>query len=314
MIEPNNKLVEASPLTKSSEFGASFSIRYAQDFGLDWQAVLLSALKDLKIRRFRLMSHWPLIEPSQGDYTWVDLDWQMDQVAKHRGIVNLAIGLRQPHYPECHAPEWYHHLPDSERGDALTAFVEQVIKRYRKHPAIFSWHLENEALNRGFGECDDFDRGRLRKEFKLVKKLDPKHPIVMSLSNTWGLPLRQPQPDRYAMSIYLRQHHNGQYTDQKFSPNFQKRRAGLIKLLTGKSTFIHELQAEPWGPTGTQNLSRIEQAKSMDAIHLQKNIDYAVATGLFPIDLWGLEWWYWRRQKYHDESIWRVVKKLYSGK
>ena len=94
MIEPNSQLIKARPQTKSSEFGASFSIRYAQDFGLDWQAVLMSALKDLKIRRFRLMSHWPLIEPSQGDYTWVDLDWQMDQVAKHHGIVNLAIGLR----------------------------------------------------------------------------------------------------------------------------------------------------------------------------------------------------------------------------
>ncbi|HSH31776.1 MAG TPA: beta-galactosidase, partial [Candidatus Saccharimonadales bacterium] len=87
-------------------FGASFSVKYARDLGLDWRQVLTEALDDIGIRRFRLMSHWDLIEPQPGQYDFGDLDWQMDQVAARDGEVSITIGLRQPHHPECHQPAW----------------------------------------------------------------------------------------------------------------------------------------------------------------------------------------------------------------
>ena len=43
---------------------------------------------------------------------------------------------------------------------------------------------------------------------------------------------------------------------------------------------------------------------------LKFNLEFARKTNLFPIDLWGGEWWYWRKVKFNDQEAWKLVKEL----
>lgn len=259
------------------------------------------------------MSHWDIIEPKRGKFEFANLDWQMNQVAKHGGEVTLTIGLRQPHHPECHQPKWAYKLKGAEWQEALLKFIEQVVTRYREHPVLVSWQLENEALNDEFGQCVDFDEARLKTELELVKKLDPKHPVIMSLANHSTFKVIGPRPDIYATSIYLIQHKNDGYLESKLPPWYHRLRALYIKLKFGKPFFIHELQTEPWGPGGTQTVSREEQDKSMNPGRFRHAVAYALRTGLAPIDLWGLEWWYYRREKFGDENMLAEARRVFAN-
>ena len=296
---------------KSQTFGVSFSIKYCKELGLDWQKVYLGLLDDLKVRRFRLMSYWDLIEQEQNQYDFADLDWQFQQANKRGVKITLAAGMRQPRYPECHIPEWTKKLSTSDKHTALYKFLETTINRYKNQAALISWQLENEALNHGIGECTDYSRARLRHEYALIKKLDNKHPIIMSTSNSWGLPFRKPKPDVVGFSIYLKRHYkNGRYFSSPLPAWFYRMRAAFIRTILNRPVIIHELQAEPWGPEATVNLSRLEQNKSMNALQLKKILDFAKSTDISYIDLWGAEWWYWCKLKYQDSDLWETARQI----
>lgn len=271
-----------------------------------------AALEDLGVRRFRLMSYWNIHEKSPGNYNFAELDWQLDLIAKYHGEASLCLGKRQPRWPECHMPPWAQKLDKQEWYPALFTYIETVIKRYRKHPALQSWQLENEALLKSFGHCvdQDYNPQRLIKELQLVKKLDPDHPVIMTLSDSWGLPWRPPQPDMYAMSLYRTTiNQRGNYVFSKRPPQFYQLRALAITLLRRRSTFIHELQAEPWLHSGITTTPLTDQLNVLSPENLRKNILFAVRTGLRPIDLWGLEWWYWMRESHSHPEYWETVRK-----
>lgn len=258
-----------------SSFGVSFSVKYAQEMGLDWKRAFTKMCKELPFDRLRLMSYWDIIEADQGKYDFKDLDWQLKTVGKYGLKVSLCLGMRQPRWPECHEPGWAKKLSTADRHRALEEFIEAVVHRYKNNPVIESWQLENEALNRGIGECTDYDRSRLRREFNLVKKLDPKRPIIMSTSDSFGLPVRRPQPDVVGFSIYKTQHRNGRYYFSKTPAWWYRIRAHLVRVIIRRPAIIHELQTEPWGPKATHLLSIREQAKSMDTQRIVKMVRYA---------------------------------------
>ncbi len=259
-------------------------------------------------RRFRLMSYWDEHEQQRGVHNFEELDQQFDQIEKYRGEITLCLGVRQPRWPESHWPHWSLELPTAERDQALTNFIEVVVKRYKNRSCLISYQLENEFLNRSFGKHGDFNRKRVQTEYALVKKLDPKRPLIMSTSNTYGIPVRTPRPDQFGFTLYQTQFENGAYSRNKIPIWWWPVRARLIKLLTGKGSFIHELQAEPWGPKAIWEMSKPEQAISMSTAQLKKNIQLAKQTNLYPIDLWGGEWWYWRKENLKDPSIWEAAR------
>lgn len=291
-------------------FGVSFSLHRCSELGLNKRTLLRAAIKDLGIKRFRLMSYWNIHEQNRGVYDFSELDWQLNLIAKHGGKVTLCLGKRQPRWPECHMPEWALKLPRDEWYEALFAYIETVVKRYKNHPALSSWQLENEALLKSFGVCKDGDysHARLEKEYQLVKKLDSKHPVIMSLSDSWGLPLRKPTPDMFAMSLYrITINSEGNYAYSKRPALFYKIRRWLIRLIKLRRTFIHELQAEPWLPKAIVETTLEEQFKYMNSDLITEIIEYAIRTGSDPIDLWGLEWWYWLKQQDRPE-MWNTIK------
>ena len=294
--------------------GVSFSTKYARELDLDWREAYLALLNDLHVRQFRLMTYWDEGEPRSGDYHFEDLDFQMEQAAKVGSKISLAIGLRQPRYPECFVPDWAVKLSEAERQTALERYLKAVVERYRLNSAIVSWQLENEALNTAFGVCRNFDRARLTSEFKLVKALDPGRPIMMSVSNEYGLPLGQPRGDIVGFAIYHTVFEGRvihRYFTYPFTPLFFRLRAALIEDLIKRPVAVHELQGEPWGSTATKDLSLAEQNKSMDAKTLNYIVNFARDSGIRTMDLWGGEWWYWRKVKFNDSSLWETARAFY---
>jgi len=299
-------------LDSNSKFGVSFSLKQCRNFGLSWQPVLRSLLTDMGIKRFRLMSYWNEHEVEQGVYDFSELDAQISLIAKHGGVISLCLGARQPRWPENHWPEWAWSLTHNERSEALLHYVETIVKRYRDNPITISYQLENEALLEQFGERPEVDRDRLQQEYTLVKRLDPKRPVIMTTSTSWGIPMRQPIPDIVGFSYYQILYRDGKYRLSFHRPWLDKLRAATIQLLHSKPSFIHELQAEPWGPKNIWEMDLADQFNSMSLDQLQENIRQAKATNLYPIDLWGAEWWYWLKTKHRAPDHWNAVKELFT--
>lgn len=297
----------------TDKLGVSFSVKQCRDFQIDPHDTLDWLLHEMGFRRFRLMSYWNEHEKKQGRYDFSALDQQLGQIEKAGGIVTLCLGVRQPRWPESHWPDWALKLPQTERYQALADFITAVVQRYKDRKLIVNWQLENEALNRNFGENGDFNRKRLRDEYNLVKRLDPARPVVMSTSNSWGLPLRRPIPNLIGFSFYRVIYVNGNYTYSKLPVWSFRLRDILAKIILRwphfTDTFIHELQCEPWGPKAIWEMPVEEQDKSMGSEQIRTNIQLAKSTGLYPMDLWGGEWWYWRLKNHGDDSIWQSVYK-----
>ncbi len=295
--------------------GASFIPDYAQtEFGLDPKQTLAAMLGDLGLKQVRLVSYWKDIEKTPGVYDFSGLDWQFALANKYNAKVSLAIGMRQPRWPECHEPSWVDMEAKSVWQPQLNSFITAVVNHYKNNPALQDYELENEFFMKVFGECKDFDRSRLVAEFNMVKKLDPNHKVVISRSDNWiGVPIGKPTPDEFAISVYKRvwdATFTHRYFEYPLPSWFYASLAGTEELISGKDMIIHELQAEPWAPNGLEinQTSVDEQFKSMNAQRLKERIEYAKNTGMRTIDLWGAEWWYWLKEKKNDPSVWNVVK------
>ena len=307
----------ASQRHKPYVMGVSFIPSYAQSLGLDPQQTMDALIGDVGVRNFRLVSYWNELEPSPGRYDFSSLDWQFKKAEAKQAKITLSIGLRQPRWPECHAPSWTTHEPASLWRTQLNDFMTQVVQRYRQSPALVSYQLENEALLKSFGTCTDFNRERLVTEYNLVKSLDSRHPIIMSRSdNLPTLPLGQPRPDMFGFSIYRRvwdATYTHRYVEYPFPAWYYASLAGMQKLVTGRDSMIHELQAEPWPPNGKgmADISLAEQNKSFNAQRFKGRISFAKSTGMHDIYLWGGEYWYYRLVIEHDSSVWNVAKTTY---
>ncbi len=293
--------------------GVSFSQKYAQEIGNDWKQNYLALLQDLNFKKIRLMSYWDLYEPSNEEYDFTDLDWQMDRAVENGAKVSLAIGLRQPRWPECHYPEWAENLSLDESQAELITYMEVLIKRYRDHPALESYQLENEIANRLFGECPEYDRDFYAQEIELVRSLDSENSLITNASNQSGFPVRSLVGDGVGFSVYKRAYFEafGRQTSWSYwyvPAWWHGMRAMMVEILHGADTFIHELQAEPWGPKPTVELTLDEQFKTMDPEKFIDITNYAESTGMKEYYLWGGEWWYWLKIEKNDVSMWQTVK------
>lgn len=295
--------------------GVSFSTKYAAELEVDWKDNFTALLDDLEFRNFRLMSHWDDIEPENNQYHFEDLDWQMDEAAKRGAKVNLAIGERQPRWPECHVPSWTDPRNTQSYNEELMQFLTVVVDRYKDHPALEQYQLENEIFNDFFGDCVKVDRDRVRDEFEIVKSIDPIHPVSINVASQEGFPpLREPIGDKIGFSVYRVA--NGDFFGKNiyfympYPPIYHSLRAGFVELLHGTPTFIHELQTEPWGPVATKDLTTEEQNKSMSTEQIVKNVNFGIDTGIREMYLWGGEWWYWRMTEFDDNSQWETVRGL----
>jgi hypothetical protein len=302
----------AQNANKPLHVGVTFIPRYAAYYDLDPKQTFRALIDELNIKHFRLVSYWDDYEKQQGVYDFTELDWQFRMAEKANAKVSLAVGLRQPRWPECHMPAWAQSMSRNQWQPLLKDYMKHVIERYKNSPALESYQLENEFFMTVFGECPDHSRDRLIDEFYFVKQLDPSRPIIISRSNNAvGLPINEPRADIFAVSIYKRvwdKTITKRYFEYPFPAWFYGFLAGAGKIVTGRDMIIHELQAEPWAPTDTKSASLEEQDKSLDAKRLRNRFEYGKATGMKEMYLWGAEWWYWRKVKHNDSAVWDTAR------
>lgn len=302
---------------KPMEFGVSFIPDYAQSLGLDPKANM-DALLNIGVRHFRLVSYWSDMEPTPRHYDFSQLDWEFQKAQASGAKISLALGLRQPRWPECHMPDWATNEPESQWQPQLENFMTAVINRYKNSPALDSYQLENEFFLHGFGLCNNFDRNRLISEHNLVKQLDPHRTLIVSRSNNGlGIPLGKPVPDEYAISVYKRvwdERLTHRYFEYPIPAWYYAFLAGLQKLHDGRDMIIHELQAEAWAPNfkSVTDITLSEQNKSLNAKRLKDRFGYAKATGMSEAYMWGAEYWYYRLVVLHDPSLWQVAQQEFS--
>ena len=295
------------------EQGTSFIPAYAKSLGLDPKETM-DGLIGIGVKHFRLVSYWNESEGVQGEYDFSQLDWQFEKAEKANAKVVLTLGLRQPRWPECHAPKWAESMPKDQWQPKLENYIQAVVERYKNSPSLEKYQLENEYFLRGFGECKDFSRDRLISEYNLVKKADPNHPVVVGRSNNaLGFPVGQPQPDEFSISIYKRVWDAGvtrRYLEYPFPAWFYGYLAGVQQIFNHRNMMIGELQGEAWPPNAQQipETSLDEQNKSMNAKRLEDRFKYGRATGMREIYLWGGEYWYYRKVILKDPSLWDVAK------
>jgi hypothetical protein len=298
--------------------GASFVPSYAAYLGVDPKQTLDAMLRELQIKHLRLVSYWNVGEPTEGQYDFTDLDWQFAKAEQAGAKITLSVGLRQPRWPECHPPTWVDtSKPRAEWQPQLERYMTAVVERYKNSPALQDYQVENEYFLKAFGECQNFDRERLVDEVALVKKLDPQHPIVITRSNNGlGTPWYAPKGDVYGVSVYKRVWDSGltrRYLEYPQPAWYYAFMGGITKITQGRDLNIHEMQAEAWAPNGKllTEISLEEQNKSLNAERLTGRFDFARETGLRRTDMWGAEYWYYRKQVLNDPSLWQAAQAGY---
>jgi len=301
--------------TYEVDYGVSFSKVYAEYLGLDWKEVYLAILQDLNSKYIRIVAPWNYIESEKGKFSFSEIDWQMNEAFKNGTKVTLVVGQKTPRWPECHTPNWV--IEEGIAKEKLFVYIEEVVKRYKDHPALEVWQVENEPfINFQFGECEDYHREWVIEEINLVKSLDNVHKIIITDSGelgSWSKTIKA--GDIFGTTIYrVVAGKNGKYLnyDWIFPPVFYRFKA----LFWGRSldsVYVSELQAEPWFANGNSRFTSLEeQEKSMNIKRLEKNLDFVTHIGVSRAYLWGVEWWYWMKIEKNNSLYWDTVKEYIS--
>lgn len=303
------------PAPEHIEYGATFSQFFAEELGVDWIDVYQAALDDLKIRKFRLVAYWPLIEPQRDVYDFSDLDYQITEATARDAEVILAIGRRLPRWPECHTPTWVGTMPWEEQKMELRQYLTAVVERYKDEPAITMWQVENEPYLHAYAGhiCGELDEEFLKEEVALVKRLDPSRPVLITDSGnlgTWYKPYSV--GDAFGTSVYVHfwTPELGQFRTVQ-PPALYRLKTNLMRLWGEKPSLLIELSGEPWLVEPVTKVPIETQLTRMDLDKFRDIVSYAEATRFDQQYVWGVEWWYWMRERGHGE-LWDYARTLFA--
>lgn len=305
------------PVKEPKFFGVTYVDWIAGRYGMDRREVFLEILDDLKVKRIRLPIYWDKVELADDSYNFKEIDWQLGEAEKRGTEVILALGRKLPRWPECHQPGWVLDKKDEEyEKKELLEFLEAVVEKYREHPALYAWQVENEPFL-PFGEgCPLFGGKFLDEELTLVRRLDPGHPVIVTDSGELSFWVRaMKHADIFGTTMYrtVWQENLGFYT-YPLPPGFFRIKRALAELFVlSRPSIVSELQAEPWGPYENYEYELFtidEQLKNFNVETFREHIEYAKRTGFDEFYLWGVEWWYWMKLQGYPE-IWEEAKSLF---
>jgi len=296
------------------KFGVSFAHHHAESLELDWKETYTAILDDLGVKRMRIAAYWDRVEVKTGEYDFSDVDWQVKEAQKRNVELTLAFGVKTPRWPECHIPDFYMESKET-REEALLDFEKVLINRYKDYDNIIYWQVENEPFLKFFGECPDgaIDEQLIDREIALVKSLDPKRKIIVTdsgeLSLWWQAAERA---DIFGSTLYRMIYKPPfGYVTYPLGPNFFRLKALLARAVTGQENFIiSELQAEPWPKAWIMFVSVDEQYKTMNPEKFEETIEYTKKTNFSEAYLWGVEWWYWLKEKQGKPEMWEAARKV----
>lgn len=301
-------------LADNIKWGVNFSPKQANDLGLDPKETYLSIIEDLKVDNIKIAIHWDLIESEQNIFNTTDFDFYIKEAEKNNVNVILAIGMKTPRWPEYHIPVWATDLNKEEQQKEILEMLTFVVERYKDCPNLIAWQVENEPFF-NFGKAPWKDIEFLKKEIDLVKDLDANHSVIITDSGEMSLWFRAANlGDIIGITMYTRVWSKPLRNnfDYLLPPVFYGKKADIIKSFFDKDIWCLELQAEPWGRELIQDSVLEEQMKSMNLERLKHNIEYAKNTGLDTFYFWGVEWWYYMKEKHNDSSFLNEVKNLWN--
>ena len=300
---------------QDAKLGVTFSKRYAEDIGLDWRAAYLATLDDLGAKKIRIPVYWDWVEPEEGKYDFMDLDWQMAEAEKRNGEIILAVGQKVPRWPECFVPE-YLKADDAKRKTELVEFIRVVVDRYKNSKALKYWQIENEPFLK-FGVCPELDKDLLDAEIAMARLTDPSRKIIITDSGELSLWVRAAKRgDIFGTTMYrtiYNAKYGGFYT-YPLGPRFFQYKYWMNKFLVKQdNAIVIELQAEPWIAGWTTNQPLEKQFESMNVAKLQENVAFARQVGFPEIYLWGVEWWYWLKVHQNHPEVWDAAKVMFQN-
>ncbi len=296
--------------------GVTFSQPQATGIGLDWREAYNALLQDLGVRELRLSAYWDVIEPEDDGFDFSTLDYQMDQAQKYDAQVILSIGRKVPRWPECHIPKWAQALPEPAQQDKVLEMLPVVIERYKDHPALRMWQLENEPLLE-FGICPLEDRDFFAEEEALLRSLDPDHLILVTDSgelNSWLGASKYGDILGTTMyrTVFSERTQKHFYYDYIFPAWGYRFKARYVDLFRGKDVLISELQGEPWGAAPFVDMTEAEREQAFSIDRFKTLRAFALRTQLPEAYWWGVEYWYWEKEVKGDSRYWDYAKTIFA--
>jgi hypothetical protein len=292
------------------QLGLTFSKKYATELGLDWRETYLAILDDLGARALRVPVYWDDIESTPGQFSFVDVDWQLREAGKRGAKVVLVVGMKVPRWPECHFPDWTKELAETALRDRVVIMLRETVRHFSRSPDFSAWQIENEPFF-SFGNCPPFDRKFLQGEVDLVRTIDPRPIIITDAGELSDWIRAATMADILGISTY--RHVWNRYIGHIFWPSTPKWYSSRIKVVRQfvDTVIVSELQAEPWSPGPIRDWNIAEQLKHMNPERLNDNVAFARSMGISEVYLWGGEWWYWLKTQDHSE-MWEAAKRLFA--
>ena len=302
-------------------WGVNFSESQAIYLGLDPVETYLAIIHDLKARHIKIHINWNAIEKNPDSFTFDSLDRQVQEAEANDVKLILVLGMKTGRWPECHTPQWFESVPETERQAEIVSLVSTVVERYKNSSAVEYWQIENEPFLE-FGTCPNWyyegNDTLLKAEIAAVRALDSNRKIIISesgeLSDWTGA---ASLADIVGVTLYRSSWNETQKTFginpySFLTPEFYSAKAQFIKHYYSKPVISIELQAEPWTALPLRESKLEIQAMSMNPELFQENIEFARQAKLGAYYFWGAEWWYWMKTTHGQPEIWNIATNLFT--
>lgn len=299
---------------RNPDYGVSFSTLYAEYLGLDALETFDAVISEIPVKHIRVPVYWNSIEQVPGVYDFSQIDYMMDQAAENDIGITLAIGLKVPRWPECFIPDWADQNNRKEFKNSFFLMINQIVERYRDHPSLEKWQVENEPFF-PFGECPLPEPSWFYQEIDFVRMLDLSHLIQSTTSGEQSLWfLRTSGNDVLGVSLYREVWNKtiGVFIFPHPPIIYTLQRMLAEPFLD--SIIISELQMEPWIPEDIAdvNLTIKDFYEMFPVEDMQQGFDFAGLIGVDEIDLWGVEWWYYMKE-HGEPRLWEKAIELLSN-
>ncbi len=296
-------------------FGVTFSTIMARQLGLEPRTVFDAMVDDLGVKKIRLPVYWSDVEQERDKFDFGDYDYFIKKSESREVKLTLAIGRKLPRWPECFIPGWAEQLEAGELEESISGAFRETVMRYRGSSAVERWQVENEPFHTFGAGCANqkISAEVLDKEIALVRSLDSR-PIMLTDSGEqgiWSSSLKR--ADIIGISIYYQVWNDlFRVVYFPFGPGFYKLKAKLFsRLYPGKKIIVSELQAEAWGPDLLPGYRPEFQKGLFDVARFREIIHRARRAGFDENYLWGVEWWYWLKEKQNDDNLWDEARMLF---
>jgi len=312
--------------------GVTFSQVQCEYLEIDWKKIYLEIL-DMGFHMLRLGAYWNRIEKKPDEFDFTELDWQIRKAKEKNIPILLTVGMKAPRWPEYFIPDWVLNARKPRFGADVSeheilrkntlSFIKTVVDRYKGENIIHAWQVENEPFNRAGPHEWWISKDFLKTEIRLVKSRDPqKRPVVINTA-TYPSGFRRllaslaykkdpvdltiSLADIPGFNIYTSTGHRFLLTfDVCFRTSvtecgrYFKRLYSIVED-SGKPFWVTELQAEPWEPGQLVHKGK-EEAITCQPENFTQMYGELTSLGIKSILLWGVEYWYYRKNRYGDDS------------